>query len=445
MPEMTARLLALKVLNVYKPRENSLSDLLGSALKKAPSLKDHGFARDLVWGVARYLKSIDAYIAASADREKIDPEIRNILRLGLFQLLYGGERVPEYAAINESVELAKGSGNKAGSGFVNAVLRKSQALRKDGKLLENCDGRAERAALKHSYPLWMVKRWSERLGENEAEAFCQAGNMPPGITIRVNTARITVRELSEKLLQEGEITEPCRFSLEGLKFAANPALEKLDSFRQGLFWVQDEASQLAVRLLSVENGDEVLDLCCGGGTKSAQISALNGGLAPVTAVDNSLSRLERAAGNFRVLGINNVRLVNADIIELKDFFSSKVFIDAPCSGLGAIRRKPDIKWNRLESDVTERYPALQSRLLAAAAAMVKPGGTLVYCTCTTEREENEDVVEKFLEVHTEFSLAKPGPGTIPQDVLSPDGNFLKTYAHKHGTDSFFGAGLIKAG
>ncbi len=442
MPEISSRLVALKVLNRYKPQNTNLSELLSSVLDRASGLSDHGFARGLVWGVVRHLKTIDGMIAEYSLRKKIDPAVRNILRLGLYQMVYCKGEIPDYAALDESVELAKRSFNQATAGFVNAVLRQAQKSENGEPHIKTPDNVPGSVSLKYSYPLWMVNRWMDRYGARETIALCEAGNTPGKLTVRVNTSKISRDELIKLLEQEEAQAAPCAFSPVGLRFVSNPKLETLNSFKRGLFCVQDEASQLIAYLLSAGPGDDVLDLCCGSGTKSIHIAQIAGTGVNITAVDSSAAQLEKAREYIKAYGIKNIKLVKADISKLKNIRAKKVLLDAPCSGLGAVRHKPDIKWNRQESDITTRYPKIQSELLSAAAACVKPGGTLVYCTCTTEPEENEMVVEKFLSANTGFALQRPELPASAGELITEAGYF-RTFTHKHGTDSFFGAKMIK--
>ena len=441
--EASARLAALNILNRYKPQDTNLSEITSSVLSKYSGMKDYGFARDLARGAVRRLKTIDGIISKFSLRKKIDPGVRNILRLGVFQLIYLKDEVPAYAAINESVELAKKTHGQGAANFVNAVLRKvvdGQAEFFDiiAKL-----GPAEAVALKYSFPGWMVKRWIERFGEEETTAFCEALNSQPCLTINTNTAKVSREELKIRLENEGAKARYCAFAPDALKFNSNPELSALGSFKAGLFWVQDEASQLVSHMLDIKPGESILDLCCGSGTKSAHMAMLGGGKSKITAVDSSAKQLEKARENFKVYGIKNAELVKADVLKLKNVSAKKVLLDAPCSGLGTIRHKPDIKWNRREADVTTRYPELQSALLSAAAACVEPGGALVYSTCTAEPEENEQVVERFLKENKYFRLESPESSILKKEVLSEDGKYLKTFSHRHGTDCFFAAKLAR--
>ena len=439
-----ARLVALNILNRYKPQETNLSELIDTVLTKTPGVADHGFIRDMAKGVVRYLRTIDGIISACSNTKKIEPKIRNILRLGIYQLMFRAKDIPQYAAIDESVELVKSCGKNAASTFVNAVLRKVQ---KTGRAAVPDYGKdlTETISLKLSYPKWMVKRWLKRFGADETIAFCEACNDQPKLTVRVNALKTSRDELKDLLENEGIVTEFCRYSPDGLRFVSNCSLSKLESFKKGLFCVQDEASQLVSYLLSVKPGDGVVDLCCGAGIKTGHISQIAGNECEIAAVDSSAARLERARENFKTYGNKNIKLIRADVSKLEGLAAQKVLLDAPCSGLGAIRHKPDIKWNRKESDITERYPKLQFELLSRAAQCVNPGGTLVYCTCTTEPEENELVVERFLSGNKDFQLARPELPSFAEELISEEGRYFRTYSHKHGTDSFFGARLIKNG
>lgn len=437
----SSRLVALRVLNRYRPQNTNLSELLGSELNRISGITDYGFIRGLVWGVVRYLRTLDWIISRYSDRKKIDIETRNILRLGLFQLFYSNGEVPEYAALNESVELAKRANKLSGAGFVNAVLRKAQENLNNILSFDKNHDNAEIIGLKFSYPSWMAERWVHRLGTEATAAFCKAGNEAVPLTIRINSSKISRELLKNKLEKEGEQVEYCQFSPDGLKFKSKPRLEKLESFNSGLFCVQDEASQVVSYMLSAGPGEDILDLCSGSGIKSSHLAQIAGAKATITAVDNSGERLRKARENFVRFGTKNVKLVKADAARLKNIKAAKVLLDAPCSGLGAIRRKPDIKWNRTEEDITARFPDMQKRLLSAAAEYVAPGGTLVYCTCTTEPEENEMIIEEFLGINRDFKLESPELPRSAAALIS--GSYYRTLWHVHGTDCFFGAKLVR--
>jgi 16S rRNA (cytosine967-C5)-methyltransferase len=360
------------------------------------------------------------------------------LRLGLAQALYYSERIPSYAAVNESVQLARKHRQRYAAPMINAVLRR--ALREKDRLPwpDSAARSLEYAAIRQSHPEWMVARWRGRWGAGETDRLCAANNAVPPFTVRVNTLKITRDALRERLAEEGVPAEHCVFSPDGLVLGERPEMERLESFASGLFIVQDEASQLISRVLGPRPGEKILDLCSGSGIKASHIAQLSGGTARVTAVDLSPEQLKRAAGNFSRLGIENIEILRADITALKDMQADRVLIDVPCSGLGVIRRKPDIKWNRVPEDITQRYPPLQRELLLSAAERVKPDGVLVYSTCSIEPEEDEEVIASFLKEKPLFAVERIEPPAIPAGFITPEG-FFRSFPRCHNTDGFFAA------
>jgi 16S rRNA (cytosine967-C5)-methyltransferase len=437
-----ARGAALAILNSYRPQGSNLSQLIGNELQKADGLSDRGFARDLVWSTVKYLNTLDWLIDAFAAKpKKLEPAVRNILRLGLVQLLYFSDRVPEYAAVNEAVAMARKHRQQAAP-MVNALLRRT--LREKDRLpWPDCSvDDVECTAIRLAHPAWLVRRWQERRGDADAEKLCAADNAAPPLTVRVNTLKISRDGLRERLAADGVSSELCPYSPDGLALTERPEIERLESFSSGLFIVQDEASQLVSRVLAARCHDTVLDLCSGAGIKASHIAQLTGGRARIVAVDNAAPQLQRAAENFKRLGITNIETRQEDLTRMPAFSADRVLIDVPCSGIGVIRRKPDIKWNRTATDITERYPALQRELLTSAAERVKPGGTLVYSTCSIEPDEDETLVAAFLAQHPSFSVERLEPPAVPETFITADG-FFRSFPHRHNTDGFFAARLIR--
>lgn len=427
-PIDVSRRAAWRVLNDYSRRHSSVSILLASRLGVPAPALNRGFVRELVWGVIRHLNTIDWLIDShTRPGTMIEPGVRALLRLGMAQLFFLDGRVPAYAAVSGTVDLSRAVGKSRAATLINAVLR--AAMRSGGKLPEG--GSPDQRAVRLSHPAWMLNRWSERYGAEAADELCRVNNAAPPFTIRA--VRPGREELIGRLQREGVTGVPCAFSPDGIVLDGRPELEELETYRTGCFVVQDEASQLAVRLLDPQSGEKILDICSGAGIKAAHIWQLTGGRAQVSCIDTEERQLERAAANFKRLGISGIETRRADARKLTGIEADRVLVDAPCSGLGVIRRKPDIKWNRLPEEIAVKYPALQKELLAAAAALVRPGGTIVYCTCTTEPEENEAVIETALAQQPGLEIVGPRMG----GGLSADGKYFKTLPRVNGMDGFF--------
>jgi 16S rRNA (cytosine967-C5)-methyltransferase len=440
----TARSLALGVLDSYQPQKSNLSQVLAVHFsRQANAIPDRGFARDLVWGVVRYLNTIDWFVDHFADEPgRIDPRVRNILRLGVFQILYFEERVPHYAAVNESVELATRAGRAKAGKFVNAVLRNIIRKVNDLPWPPNEDNALKSLAVRNAHPAWLVSRWLDRWGNDETVKLCQANNVVPHLTIRANTLKISAEDLKKWLEAEGVAVEACSCAEDGLVLLSNPEIESLESYRLGYFIVQDEASQLVANVLDPREGETIVDLCSGAGIKTSHIVQLTNQQVRVIAVDNATQQIDKSKQNFQRLGVApNVETVQADARRFGDFLADRVLVDAPCSGFGVMRRKPDIKWNRSEEDVAVRYPALQKAILFNGARLVKMGGVMVYCTCTTEPEENESVVKEFLLRFPDFRLEEIPLRGPAQRLMTRSKYYFSTLPHRDGLDGFFAVKL----
>lgn len=435
-PIDVSRRAAWRVLNDYSRRHSSVTILLSSCLGTPAPALNKGFTRELVWGVIRHLNTIDWLIDShTRPGTAIEPGVRALLRLGIAQLFFLDGRVPAYAAVSGTVDLARAVGKARAATLINAVLR--AALRSGGKLPAG-DTVADRA-VRLAHPAWMLSRWSERLGADAADELCRINNAAPPFTIRaVRTGR---DELLEQLRLEGITGAACRYSNDGIILEGRPELENLEAYRNGSFVVQDEASQLAVRLLDPQPDEKIIDICSGAGIKAAHIWQLTGGRAVISCIDTEERQLERAAENFRRLGITGIVTRRTDARTLAGAEADRVLVDAPCSGLGVIRRKPDIKWNRLPEEITAKYPDLQKELLASAAALVRPGGAIVYCTCTTEPEENEGVVNAVMTQRGDLEIVPPN--LAPE--LIADVKYFKTLPRMNGMDGFFACRLRRKG
>ena len=442
-----AREIALKALHRAETRDVLPRDALHALFRRyGCTVRDRAFATELVYGTIRWRRRLDGMLGRllRGKPESLTPWIRLILHMGLYQLMMM-DQVPDSAATHESVQLAKRYGHEGTVRLTNAVLR--TAIRQRDQLLRPARGGDPVADLgiTHSYPDWLAKRWIERYGVEAGAALMEAGNRPPPLSVRVNTARSTPRDLAESLAPHGIQVEPGRWLDDFLIIRHTGALHGLAAHEAGLFQVQDESAGLAVRLLGPEEGETVVDLCCAPGGKTTYIAQIVGAGGRVIACDTSPHRLRRVEEHRQRMGLGQVRLVVMDGRSPGlDFRADRVLVDVPCSGLGTIARRPDLRWRRTAEDIG-RLRGAQLALLEKGAGMVKPGGVLVYSTCTIEPEENEDVVAAFRERHPGFR--PDSPGGWPEElagILDGTGR-IATLPSLHGVDGSFAVRLRKTG
>jgi 16S rRNA (cytosine967-C5)-methyltransferase len=408
--------------------------------------RDRGLLTELVYGTLRWRGRLDAELRLLTRRplDKTDPFLRNLLRLSLYQLRFL-DRIPAYAIINEAVALAKVSGRGRAGGFVNAVLR--NAVREGSNIPVPDPNPAAIGALAEywSHPPWLVQRWLEMYGTEEATALFQANNQPSPLVLRVNALRGTREELLKLFRDHGIEAAPTTWSPSGIMVGSPSLVTRLPGFGDGRFQVQGEASQLVGFLLGPVPGERILDACAAPGGKTTHIAELMSDDGEVTAGDISTPGLEKIAANAKRLGLDSIKTLAADFSKPAPLTAKpydRVLVDAPCSALGTLRSHPEIKWQRTENDIA-RSARLQSCLLENAAALVKPGGTLVYSTCTLTYEENETVVEGFLANHHEFVLAEAGEYLPAQAKSLSRDYYLVALPQRHDTDGFFAARMKK--
>ena len=403
---------------------------------------DEAFATELVFGTLRHRAQVDWALGQALHRrlDSLPPRIRDVLRLGAYQLAFLS-RVPARAACDETVELARRVGHRGTVSLVNAVMRRLAAA---PPAWPPAADTAEAIALRWSHPEWLVARWLARFGPEETGAICAADNETPPSWVRLNTLRGPIPELDARVRALGLETQASERLPEARRITAGPAEARERAHAAGLIVPQDLGSMLVARLVAPRPGQTVIDACAAPGGKTTHLAALmeNGGR--VLAFDVLPQKLETVARQCARLGVTNVETGVLDAARLGARYpaaADRVLIDAPCSGLGVLRRRPEIRWRVHEEDlaaIAER----QRRLLAGAAAAVRPGGRLVYSVCTTEPEEGPEVVAAFLAASPEF---EPVPiDDWPFATADASGTaFL--YPHRAGTDGFFVAALRRAG
>jgi 16S rRNA (cytosine967-C5)-methyltransferase len=396
--------------------------------------RDAALATELVFGTLRWQGYLDWILGPHSRRglESLDPRVRVLLRLTAYQIAFL-ERVPAFAAVNDAVTLAPRSPGV--SAFVNAVLR--SFARRGAREREPVPPRnpIDALAVRCSFPAWIVERWVVRYGRDDAESLMRSLNERPPLTLRANRLRITRDELGRRLAQEDGLEwRPTRLAPEGLVVAPGGAPGEWRAFTEGACVVQDEASMLIARMLDPEPGSTVADVCAAPGTKTTHLAELMDNRGRIIALDPEPARLARVGEAARRLGIAIIETHAGPVESLAPRFSAEchgVLVDAPCSNLGVLRRNPEVKWRRQPPDlaVTGRR---QAQILNAAAAIVRPGGRLVYATCSLEPEENDRVAGAFLSARPEFRLDPPADFPLPLDA----GGWLRCLPHRHGTDGF---------
>ena len=419
-----------------------VDELLARARERMDA-RDSGFLLELVYGVLRNRARLDWVLNRFSAKpvDATDAWTRNILRLGAYQMLFL-DRVPVSAAVNTAVELAKEHGNK--HGYVNGLLRGLDRKRGTIKYPDAGDP-VERLSMLTSHPAWLVKRWVSRFGAEAAEVLLQANNRPAPLTIRTNILKTTRPALKAALEAEGVQVSETTCSPVGLDIISSPGwLRTLQAYRDGLFMVQDQAAQLISLLLTPQPGETILDACAAPGGKATHLAELMQNQGTVVALELDASRMAKIRENSRRLGTTIIVPLQGDASHYNQGVFDRVLIDAPCSGLGVLRRHPDGRWNKTEQTVGD-HTALQRRILANGASLLKPGGTLVYATCTTEPEENDEVITWFLSgPGNSFRIDDPCT-SLPEAAaaLVGAGGIFRTFPLAPEMDGFFGVRMIK--
>jgi 16S rRNA (cytosine967-C5)-methyltransferase len=392
--------------------------------------------------VLRWQKSLDYFIEQYGSRPtgRLDLPVLLALRIGLYQIRYLS-RVPDRAAINDSVNLVKANGATSAAGFVNAVLR-AAARRPGDRAGEHIVDSTERASVELSHPRWMLERWADTWGEAQARELALANNEPPRQAFRINRPKANGNETIRGLEEQGVVSRLSEYVPGAFLVETGNASRLMKAAELGLVYLQDEASQQVSLLLNPQPGNRILDLCAAPGSKTSHIADLTGNDCWILACDIHIRRLAPLKSACCRLGVEGVDALVLDGTQELPFADrarkfDRVLVDAPCTGTGTLRRNPEIKW-RLTPDDVKRLAVVQQLLMSHAAEAVADGGRLVYSTCSIESEENEAVIARFLESNGEFRIVEPN--------AHPDlraGRFVRTFPHRHRMDGFFAAVLEK--
>ncbi len=441
-PVSQARYEALHIL-MRVERDRAFADIaLEHALERARlDPRDAALCTEIVYGTLRWRRHLDWRLAPHLNRPlaKLDPWVRTLLRLTVYQLVFL-DRVPRWAAVDEAVSAARLKSRVPGPAeFVNGVLRSFTRAPAPPQLPADP---AEAAGVRWSFPDWMAARWITRYGPDEAERLMAALNERPPVSIRANTLRISREELAARLRDEELAeTDPTALAPEGLTVRRG-AVGRWAAFASGWCSIQDEASMLIARLLDPQPGELVADACAAPGTKSTHMAQLMGNRGRIVAMDPHAARLRLLSQAATRLGISIIETHTGGVAAVSGRWKNRcdrVLVDAPCSNLGVLRRNPDVKWKREESDLG-RLAEKQQGILTVAAGLAKPGGRLVYATCSLEPEENDEVVRAFLNAHPDWRVEAPADFPVAPDA----GGVIRCLPHVHGTDGFTAVRLVRA-
>ncbi|MGA1622112.1 MAG: 16S rRNA (cytosine(967)-C(5))-methyltransferase [Synechocystis sp.] len=443
----SARTLAFLTLREIDRRDSYTDVAIDRALKTSSlSALDRSLFTELVYGVIRRQRTLDCLIETLGDRpiEKQSPDLRRILQLGLYQLRYL-DHIPASAAVNTSVALAKSQGLKGLSKVVNGLLRRYDRGQTDGiDYLPTPANPNQRLGQLHSFPDWIVALFQQQWGDAETEALCQYFNHPPSLDLRVNPLKAS-REQVIQALATAKLTASAIAGLpQGIRLQEKAGgIAQLPGFQTGWWTVQDASAQWVSQVLDPQAGEVIFDVCAAPGGKTTHIAELMGDQGQIYAGDRTASRLQKVAIAQQRLGLTAIKTWQGDLTQASPPPVSQVdraLLDVPCSGLGTLHRNPDLRWRQTPAGIEKTLIPLQRQLLTAIAPLVKPGGYLVYSTCTLNPAENQDQIQHFLTTHPDWR-SEPFRGLDSQTIPS---GMLTILPHHHHQDGFFMAKLKKA-
>ena len=438
------RRIAFQVLRDLEEGPAHLETILHRRLGRTPA-RERAFATNLVFTVLRNREYLDHLLAAFVDRPpaKLDRPVLAVLRLGAAEAALTS--TPDHAVVSSAVELAKATPARRGRRLVNAVLRQFVEGWRDVPLPPPEGGPVARLAVAYSHPAWLVEELLAQWPLEEVEAWLTANQEQPPLTLRVNLGKTTRQDLAARLKDKADKVRTHLLTPEALALhrPSVPAAQ-LPGFAEGLFSIQDVAAQAMSHLLGVAPGMDVADLCAGAGGKTGHLAVLMNGKGRLLAVDPSPGRITALKANLVRLGVKGVEVRQGDARELAGVGGAldRVLVDVPCTGLGVVGRRPDVRWRRDPAD-PERLAGLQLELAAKAADLLKPGGALLYCTCTVTRAENQGVVAELLAQRPELRLEWPQDLATPLKSRIGEDGFFRTTPHRDQADAFFAARLVR--
>ncbi len=433
---------AVKILDRIERTDSYLEKLLDHELKKSDlSGQDKALLYELVHGVVRWMGRLDWILAGfyKGQFSKAIPVLKNALRVALYQIMFL-DKIPDYAIVNEAVDFVKKLQGQKPADITNAVLRNIIRSKNGLRYPDPAENLVSYLAAYYSHPTWLAKRWVERYGREAVEALMAANNERPTLTLRINELKVDRQEF-EGLLQSVNLRyTPGVYNNHFYRLQILTNIQNWQYFAEGYFAIQDESTGMPCLLLDVKPGMRVLDMCAAPGGKSAYIADLMSNTGEVVALDKFESRVKMMQANLDRLGVSIVKFVTTDALEYEDDLFDRVLVDAPCSGLGTLGKKPDIKWKRDLLDIKKLTP-IQDELLHKASEMVKVGGAVVYSTCTIEPEENFEVVKKFLSEHPNFRL-DDASAFVDKNIVDGNG-CIQSLPHRDKMDGAFSARLVR--
>ncbi len=435
--------LAVKILNRIERTDAYLDKLLDNEIKNHDlSGADKALLFEIVHGVVRWMGRLDWILSGfyKGQFSRALPVMKNALRVALYQIMFL-DKVPEYAAVNEAVEFLKKLHGQKPADITNAVLRNIIKSKANLRYPNPDEDRIGFYATYYSHPSWLIKRWVKRFPNEELEQLLTANNERPSLTLRINYLRVSRNEFLGLLDSVNLRYTKGTFLPDFIKLQNLTNIANWQYFKEGYFTIQDESTGMSCKLLDVKPGMRILDLCAAPGGKTSFIADLINNNGKIVALDKFEVRVKMLDINFKRLGITCVESIAIDALEYEDsLLFDRVLADVPCSGLGTLSKKPDVKWKKQLLDI-QQVTTLQYKLLCKAASLVKPGGVVVYSTCTIEPEENIEVIKKFLAENPDFHLVNAA-GSLPAEVIDENG-CVQTYPHRHKMDGAFAAKLVK--